>query len=232
MSTTPTTHDTLPRPAREQPQLALLRIVLSMAVVVAPLAFAVGAVFNPAIRGTAIDNITRNAHADAFTNGLHIAGFVVASFLLPLSMLGLAYPARHAAPWLATLGGLIGFVGWMPLSALTAQDELTRVMGSMPAGPDYATLWQSFTTGTVINLYLVIYAAGHLVAYVLLGIALRRARAVPAWAAWMLVAIAPLTILGFAVPLLKPLLYVVVIVTVVASLPAAWTLLTERRRRS
>jgi hypothetical protein len=207
--------------------LRLLRLVLVLAVVVAPLAFAVGAVLNPAVGGTAADNISRNAHANGVTNQLHIVGFVVASLLLPLSMIGLAYPARVAAPWLSTLGGLVGVLGWLPLSALTAQDDLTRTIATMPTSTDYTDLWQRFTTDTVINTYLLLYAAGHLVAYVLLGLALRRARAVPAWAAWLMIASSPITIVGFAVPALKVLIYVGVFAVFVASVPAARTLNTE-----
>jgi len=202
---------------------ALLRVTLALAVAVAPLAFAIGALFNPAVGGTAADNIARNAQANGFTDQLHIAGFVIASLLLPLSMIGLAYPARLAAPWLSTLGGLIGVIGWLPLSALTAQDELTRIMAGMPAGVDYPTLWERFTSGTVINTYLLIYAAGHLIAYVLLGLALRRARAVPGWAAWLMITSSPATIVGFAAPPLRVLIYAAVIAVFVASLPAART---------
>jgi hypothetical protein len=159
--------------------------------------------------------------------GQFVVGFLVASLLLPLSMVGLAYPARLAAPWLSTLGGPIGAIGWLLLSALTVQDELTRTIAAMPTGPNYAPLWQRFTTGTVINTYLLIYAAGHLVAYVLLGLALRRARAVPAWAAWLLIASSPVTILGFAVPPLRVLIYVGVLAVAAASLPAARALFTQ-----
>ena len=206
---------------------AVVRVTLALAVAVAPLAFAVGALFNPAVGGTAADNIARNAHASGFANQVHIVGFLAASLLLPLSMIGLAYPARLAAPWLSVIGGLVGVVGWLPLSALTAQDELTRTMAGMPGGVDYATLWQRFTTGTVINTYLILYAAGHLVAYVLLGLALRRARAVPGWAAWLMIASSPVTIVGFAVPPLRVLIYVGVVAVFVASLPAARTLVVK-----
>lgn len=143
-------------------------------------------------------------------------------------MIGLAYQAREAAPWLATLGGLIGVLGWLPLSALTAQDDLTRTIATMPAGANYVDLWQRFTTDPVINTYLVLYAAGHLVAYVLLGLALRRARVVPAWSAWLMIASSPVTVVGFAVPALKTLIYAGVIAVFVASIPAAHALYEDR----
>jgi hypothetical protein len=217
--------DTAPSvPLTTTAPLKMLRVILALAVVVAPLAFAVGALFNPSVGGTAADNISRNAHANGLANQLHIVGFLTASLLLPLSMIGLAYPARLAAPWLSTLGGLIGAVGWLPLSALTAQDELTRTIASMPTDVDYTALWHRFTTGTVVNTYLFIYAAGHLIAYVLLGLALRRTPAVPAWAGWLMIASTPVTILGFAIPPLRVLIYVGVLAVFVASLPVARTL--------
>jgi multidrug transporter EmrE-like cation transporter len=49
-------------------------------------------------------------------------------------------------------------------------------------------------------LFLLVYVVAHLVAYVLLGIALTRARAVPRWAGWSLIASSPVTMAAFVPP--------------------------------
>jgi hypothetical protein len=46
--------------------------------------------------------------------------------------------------------------------------------------------------------YLIVYIVGHLVAYVLLGVALRDD--IPRWAAWCMIASSPLTVAAFLVP--------------------------------
>ena len=83
----------------------------------------------------------------------------------------LAYPR---APWLATIGALLAVVGWLPFSALAALDDLTSIMAQLPNSGSYAELWDRFSTDAVMGTYLIVYIVGHLVAYVLLGIALRR----------------------------------------------------------
>jgi hypothetical protein len=74
------------------------------------------------------------------------------------------------------LGGLLGVVGWAPFSALAALDDLASVMSRQPGRSAYAGLLDGFTNDSVMGSYLIVYVVCHLVAYVLLGIALRRAR--------------------------------------------------------
>jgi hypothetical protein len=57
-----------------------------------------------------------------------------------------------------------------------------------------------FSTDAVVSTYLIVYIVGHLVAYVLLGIALLSARVIPRWAAWSMIASSPLTIAAFVLP--------------------------------
>ena len=73
------------------------------------------------------------------------------------------------------------------------------------------------------------YVVGHLVAYVLLGIALRRARVIPRWAAWSMIASSPLTIAAFVLPG-SPRAAGLVALTLLAlsSLPAARYTLLDR----
>ncbi|MHA7170209.1 hypothetical protein ACX801_18840 [Arthrobacter bambusae] len=42
--------------------------------------------------------------------------------------------ASTSASWLATIGGLLGVVGWLPFSALAALDDLASAMAQVPGG--------------------------------------------------------------------------------------------------
>jgi hypothetical protein len=178
----------------------LLQLVMAVAIVGGPLTYVLGGLLAPSIHDTGQASIAANAAAGQATNAAHLAAFVLASFLLPIGAAGLAQLAYARAPWLATIGGLLAVVGWLPFSALAALDDLTATMASLPDGGAYAALLDRFSTDAVMSTYLVVYIVGHLVAYVLLGIALRRAGVVPGWAAWAIVASSPLTVAAFVLP--------------------------------
>jgi hypothetical protein len=81
-----------------------------------------------------------------------------------------------------------------------------------------------------MSTYLLVYIVCHLVAYVLLGIALRRAQVIPEWAAWSMVASSPLTIAAFVLPS-RPIAvgYLALTLLVIGSLPAARAMATRQR---
>ena len=143
--------------------------------------------------------IAVNATANPLANQLHLVLGVVLSFLLPIWYLGIAWLALRGAPWLATLGGLLGLVGWIPWSALIGQEALTATMAQMGGGPQLAALWERYNGSGVLTAYLLIYIVGHLLAAVLLAIALGRAHLVPAWAVWALALTSPVQIVIFLV---------------------------------
>jgi hypothetical protein len=112
-------------------------------------------------------------------------------------------------------------MGWLPFSALAALDDLELRMATTPA-PGPAALLEAFSTDPVMNGYLLVYVLGHLAGYVLLGIALLRARTVPGWSAACLIASTPLTLAVFLVPGRPVVVGVVALaLVVVGSLPAA-----------
>jgi hypothetical protein len=196
--------------------------VYAAAIILAPLVLIPGTVFNPAIGGigAGADNIAANAAADLWTNQLHVAIYVVESFLLPLSVLGLAGLALAESPWLATIGGGLGIIGWLPWSALAAQDDLTLQMAQLGGDPLLVTLWNRFTTDGTMTTFLVVYVICHLLAYLVLGIALGRSQAIPAWAAWALALTSPITLLAFPTRE-HALLYLVLALWLAGSIPAA-----------
>ena len=202
---------------------ALRRAVFAASIVLAPLVLVPGTLFNPGIGGigNATANLAANAAASPFTNQLHVAAYVLESFLLPLSVIGLAGLAMRGSPWLATVGGGLGLVGWLPWPALTAQDDLTFQMARMGGGAQFVALWNHFTTDGTMMFFLLVYVIGHLLAYLILPLALHRARVIAGWAAWALALTSPLTIVAFATRY-HALLFLVLALWFIGSVPAAY----------
>ncbi|MBC3193647.1 hypothetical protein H7X46_21555 [Pseudonocardia sp. C8] len=180
----------------------LCRVLVAVSVVGGPLGYLAGSALHPPVQeiGAGQLTISANAGADPVVNNAHLVAYVVACFLLPIGAAGLGHLAFRRSPWLATVGGILGVVGWLPFAALTALDDLARTMALLPDDGRYADLYSRFETGPVMTLFLLVYVIGHLVAYVLLGVALDRARAVPRWSAWCLVVSSPVTMAGFVLP--------------------------------
>src|SRR6266542_3377640 len=175
------------------------QVVLAVAIVGGPLAYLLGGLLAPAIHDSGQASIAANAAANPTSNALHLAAFVLASYLLPIGAIGLAGLAYPRAPWLATIAA--------------SADLLDR-----------------FSTDAVMGSYLIVYIVGHLVAYVLLGIALRRARVLPGWAAWSMIASSPLTLAAFVLPgSPRAIGGIALALLVVGSLPAARTMATWHR---
>lgn len=212
----------------------LLRVLVAVAIVGGPVAYLLGGLLEPAAHTSGAATIAANAAANPVTNAVHLIAFAVASYLLPIGMAGLAYLARRPARWLAMLGGLLGVLGWLPFAALTALDDLATAMAGPPGNTASAALFDRFAYDPIMNSYLFVYIAGHLLAYILLGIALRRADVLPAWAASAMIASSPVMIAAFVLPgQLEPAGLAVattsVALLILASLPAARALAIPRR---
>ena len=210
------------KPAPGQTPRVFRHAVYAATMLLAPALLIPGTLFNPAVGGIGAGaaNIAANAAADPTTNQLHIAVYVLETFVLPASVVGLAGLALRRSPWLATIGGGLGLIGWLPWSALAAQDDLTFQMAQMGGGPQFVELWNRFTTDRTMGALTLIYVICHLSGYVLLGIALARARIIPTWAAWSLVLTSPITLIAFPTHL-HELLYLVIALWFVGSVPAA-----------
>jgi len=213
--------DPAPATASRTTPSATARAALAVAVLGGPLAGVVGGFLAPSIHADGATSIAAATAADPATNGLHLLLFTVAGYLLPVSAVGLARLAYAATPRLAVAGGIVGVLGWLPWQALTAQDDLAAVLARTPVA-DGAAIYDRFGATPVELSMLLVYVVGHLAGYVLLGSALLRARAVPAWAAWAFVMSSPLLVAGFVLPG-RPLAlgYAGIVLTVVASVPAA-----------
>jgi hypothetical protein len=190
----------------------------------APLTLTLYNVLSPFLRGNGQAAIAANLAADPVTNGLHLAFGFATGLLLPIGFLGMALLAMGRSPWLATLGGMLGLVGWMPWSALMAREALTLDMAQLGGGPQFAALGDRFNSDGAMTFSLVLHIIAHLVSAVPLGIALWRARAVPVWSAWALVLTSPLTMVGILARSLR-LLYFVCALFIIGMLPAALAML-------
>ncbi len=107
----------------------------------------------------------------------------------------------------------------IPWGPLTAQDDLTLQMAQMGGGADFVSLLDRFTGDATMVAFLAVYIVPHLAAYVILGIALARAHAVPVWAAGALVLTSALTLVAFLTHQ-QGLLLVVIGLLMAGSVPA------------
>jgi hypothetical protein len=113
----------------------------------------------------------------------HLLAGVFAVYLLPVSLLAMTWLALRRAPWLASIVMLIVLIGTFPSAAFSAQDALTADLVHMGSSPLFVTIAQRFNDDGVMSYYNVMFLIGTVLAPMLVGIALWRARAVPIWAA-------------------------------------------------
>jgi hypothetical protein len=202
-------------------------VFLAAGIGLAPVTLTLYATLAPFLRGNGSTAIAANLAANPLTNQLHLVFGVATGFLLPIGSLGMAVLTYKRAPWLATLGGILGLVGWLPWSPLMALEALTYDMAQMGGGPQFAALWDRFNADAVMTFYLLFYIVCHLISVVLLGLALWRAQVVPAWSAWALVLTSPLTIIAF--PTRSSIVFdLVYVLFLLGSLPAAYAMLKFR----
>ncbi|HEY7358545.1 MAG TPA: hypothetical protein VH590_18820 [Ktedonobacterales bacterium] len=212
----------------------LHRACLAGCIVLGPLVVLLGFVFDPT-GGVppAISGIIADFQA---VSPLRIQLFLffnaATPFFFPLSYLGLGLLALRRAPWLSTTGIIVGLVGSLPFAVFVVPEALVAAMAQL-GGSNTANvaLWQSTTSQGAIVFLQFSWVIGHLLGYVLLGIALGRARAIPLWAACLIALGAPfqaaaypthqgvLQILGFAL-------------VVIGSIPAALATLKRAGART
>lgn len=82
----------------------------------------------------------------------------------------------------AAATGLI-FVTWLGAGYLLGSDALLYVAAQDPDRASADRLVEAYLTHPVVTAVVIAYVAGHVVGFVLLGIALARSRVVPRWAA-------------------------------------------------
>jgi hypothetical protein len=83
---------------------------------------------------------------------------------------------------LATAGTVIAFVSVLGAGYLLAQDVVVAAAAHATDHVAATSFVKAFEHGTAVNIVLAIYLIGHLVGFVLLGVALMRSGRVPVWA--------------------------------------------------
>lgn len=153
-------------------------------------------------------------------------------FVYPVSYIGLGLLAVERSPWLATLGAIGGFAAGIVWGPIAGQIALLDGMAQITPSPLFVTIENQFYASWMVLTLDAFWVIGHLFGYVLLGIALLRARVIPRWAAWLLIG-SPLLMgpiaYGTRLGLLQILGYVLVFV---ASVPAAFATLRRGREQA
>jgi hypothetical protein len=153
----------------------------------------------------------------------HFLAVVSAVYLVPLSLLAMAWLAMGRSPWLASIAMLVVLIGMLPAGAFPAQDALTYDLVRMGSNPLFLTILQRFNNDGVMSYDNAMFLVGTVLGPTLVGIALWRAKAVPTWAA---VLITFGRLLTFLYPLFPgaPAIYVQLLSWVplfIGSIPAA-----------
>lgn len=150
---------------------------------------------------------------------------LMAAYVYPLSYIGLGLLAMKRSPWLATLGMACGFAAGIVWGPIAGQISVINGMAQIGTNPLFVTIEHHYFSDWTTLAFGTAWVIGHLLGYVLLGIALARARAIPRWAAWLFVAVTPLMgpiAYGTNLGLIQELGYALIFI---ASIPAAWAML-------
>jgi hypothetical protein len=114
---------------------------------------------------------------------------VLALYTYPLSYIGLGLLAMKRAPWLASCGIALGLAGSIPWAWIAGgQIGLTDTLAHLAPDPVFVTIEHRLAANPVVLSLATGWVVGHLAGYLLLGIALARAKAIPRWAAWLIAA--------------------------------------------
>jgi hypothetical protein len=150
----------------------------------------------------------------------------VTVYFFPLSFIGL-----RRSPWLATLGMIFGLAGSLPFAVFVGLEALGAALGQFGASPSNAVMSQYvFSQGAVV-LLAGSWVIGHLLGYVITGIALIRSRAIPLWAALLFIVGIPFQAAGYGthVSILQLICFALIFL---GSIPAALAILKLRNEQA
>jgi hypothetical protein len=152
----------------------------------------------------------------------------ISVYIYPLSYIGLGRLAMKRSPWLSSMGMALGFIGSVVWSLLMGESFWVNAAAHVNGNAQFFLLGKTYVSNWAVFAMHGGWIIGHLLGYVLLGIALLRARVIPRWAAWLLI-VSPLLMgplaYGTGLGLLQVLGYVLVFI---GSVPAAIAMLKRR----
>jgi hypothetical protein len=149
---------------------------------------------------------------------------LVIPYVYPLSYIGLGRLTMKRSPWLSTIGITCGFVGSIVWSLFAGETFWLNDMAHLGFDTQFPMLGKAYVANWEVLVMHGGWIISHLLGYVLLGIALARAKVIPLWAACLLI-VSPLIMgpiaYGTGLGLLQVLGYVLVFI---GSVPAALAL--------
>lgn len=185
--------------ASEPAYRKLHRALLVVCIVIAPLVILLGFALDPEL-GTPLQGAATIAAWKA-DNPQLIQWFlffnVVTPYIYPVSIFALGLLAMKRSPWLATIGILFGLAGALPFPVFVAQESLAYELIHVPNSVALAPLLQGLNNEWPVFFLHLTWVPGHLLGWLILGIALWRARVIPLWAACFFVLNVPLTMLAY-----------------------------------
>jgi hypothetical protein len=209
----------------------LHRACLAACIVLAPVVLFLGFAFDPT-GGVGVPSSVRTLVADfRAASPLQVQLFLyfnaVTPYFFPLSFIGLGLLAMQRSPWLATIGMIFGLAGSLPFGVFVGPEALAAGIAQVGPTPSIAAVVHYVFSQGAIFLLQASWVIGHLLGYVLLGIALGRARVIPWWAACLLIGSAFFQAVSY--PTHQGLLQVFgFVLAFLGSIPAAFAMLKVR----
>jgi len=213
----------------------LQRVFLAACVVSGPVAILVAALTNPPYYGSGPGEaaaIATNATSSDLMDQTHLYAQLIASYLLPTSMLVMAWLANGRAPWLATVGALLSGLGFIPVALYVGQDSLYYDIARLGSNPALIHLAVYFNHDRIMNVYNLVFGLGSILGPTIIGVALWRSAAVPTWAAVCVMLSRLPSFVFLAVPFRVAVAAVLtgVVLLVIGSVPAGWAVCRNPRR--
>ncbi|HZG89371.1 MAG TPA: hypothetical protein VEZ42_04070 [Pseudonocardia sp.] len=179
-----------------------LRVALAVAAPIAPLAVGLSRIIAPygsAGDGSAV--LDAVAASPGAVDAMLWLRLPIALLLVP-GVLAAGLAALPGAPRLATAALLVAVPGWSAALVMPDTDGLARAL--VDTGTDRAVAVRLFDAVAAmehpaVGVAVLLFVLGHIVGTVLLGLALWRSRAVPAWAGIVLAVSQPLHFVAFVV---------------------------------
>jgi len=160
------------------------RIATAISIVMAPLAVGVVRATIPLASSPGGLAAFAAVAANPAMARIELTAGVVAALFLPFAIIGLTRLVLRRAPVLALIGGCLALVGWAMIPSLVTSDAITYEMAFSRANPaQLAALWEQLNGNFAVSILFTVFAIGHELGTLLLGIGLARARVVPLWAA-------------------------------------------------
>jgi hypothetical protein len=211
----------------------LIPTLLALAVVSAPFVmagwFALCPEYgDPGCPGGAIPVVLRDYRTASYAwLQLFLIVNLVAPYIYPISYIGLGLAALRRSTWLATLGMVIGWIGSVPFGYFADQEGFITAMSRLRFDSQFTALVTQYMHDPHLVAIAGGWVIGHLLGYVLLGMALLRSNLIWRWAAVALI-VAPILMgplaYGTGLGVLQVLGYVLV---GLASFPVAGILLRD-----